>query len=274
MVRLLRTLLAIVTFCSLSAMLSRPVAGQEFRVYTRVAQAAPGEKAVDSRVPLARSTTLFHAGKAYDYLDSSGEITVFEPTHGKFWLVSPARKERTTVTFSEIETRLHQASARAERFLIEERAGGNGDSAAVVALVETQLRPNLHESLSADGKTLKLESPVMTYQVALSKSPDTAMVGAYSRYLDWTARLNFVLYPRATPPAPRLLLNAALVRHSSFPMTVRLEIHQQTPLILEATHQFEWKLSSTDRRQIQQWEQALVDPTYKVVTFDGFRRAK
>jgi len=274
MVRLLRTLLAIVTFCSLSAMLSRPVAGQEFRVYTRVAQAAPGEKAVDSRVPLARSTTLFHAGKAYDYLDSSGEITVFEPTHGKFWLVSPARKERTTVTFSEIETRLHQASARAERFLIEERAGGNGDSAALVALVEMQLRPNLHESLSADGKTLKLESPVMTYQVALSKSPDTAMVGGTTRSLRPSMVSASSPMPRATPPAPALLLNAALVRHSSFPMTVRLEIHQQTPLILEATHQFEWKLSSLDRRQIQQWEQALVDPTYKVVTFDGFRRAK
>lgn len=274
MVRTIHTLLVLVTFCFASALWSRSAAGQEFRVYTRVAQAAPGDKAVDARMPLARSTTLFHAGKAYDYLDSSGEITVFEPTHDKFWLVSPARKERTTVSFSEIETRLHQASKRAERFLLEERTRGTSDSAALVALVETQLRPNLRESLSADGKTLKLESPVMTYQATLSKSPDTAMVGAYARYVDWTARLNFVLYPKSTPPAPRLMLNAALVRHSSFPMTVRLEIHQQAPLILEATHQFEWKLSSTDRRQVQQWEQALVDPSYKAVSFDAFRRAK
>jgi hypothetical protein len=252
----------------------RPACGQEFRVYTRVAQSAPGETTVDNRAPIARSTTLFHAGKAYDYLDSSGEITVFEPTHDRFLLVSPARRERTTLTFSELENRLHQASARAEKFLKEVSAGGHSDVADVAALVETQLRPNLRETLSADGKVLRLDSPVMSYQATLAPSPDSALVTAYARYVDWTARLNFVLHPRSNPPATRLLLNAALVRHSAFPMTVRLELHQKPSLVREATHQFEWKLTSTDRRQIQQWEQSLADPAFKTVAFDDFRRSK
>lgn len=248
--------------------------GQEFRVYTRVAQSTADASSPDLRSPIARSTTLFHAGKAYDYLDSSGEITVFEPNQERFWLVSPARRERTSVSFADLENRLHQASARAEKFLKEVSAGGHPDAKDIAALVETQLRPKLSEAMSADGKTLRLESSVMSYQATLAPSPDTALITAYTRYVDWTARLNFVLYPRSNPPAPRLRLNAALVQHSAFPLTVRLELHQKPALIREATHQFEWKLTSTDRRQIQQWEQSLVDPAYKSVSFDSFRLAK
>ena len=250
------------------------VTAQEFRVYTRVLQAPPGQTTVDARTPLARSTTLFHAGKAYDYLDSSGEITIFEPAHERFLMLSPSRLQRTVVPFSEIETRLHQASARADQFLKEVRSGDRTEGQDLAALIETQLRPKLTESLSADGKLLRLESPALRYEATLARSGDAAVVAAYARYVDWTAKLNFVLHPKSNPPAARLVLNAALVRHQAFPMTVRLEVLQGPQAVREAIHQFEWKLGGADRKQIQQWEKLVTDKSLKSVEFEEFRRGK
>ncbi|MGH7199902.1 MAG: hypothetical protein ACREJB_04815, partial [Planctomycetaceae bacterium] len=57
-----------------------PLAAQEFRIYTRVYDASTtGEEPA----VVTRSLSLFHAGKVYDYIDTLGEVTVFEPAQDR-----------------------------------------------------------------------------------------------------------------------------------------------------------------------------------------------
>ena len=71
---------------------------QDFEVYTRVydenAVAADGKSPL--KVPIARSLTMFHAGKAYDYIEAIGEVVVidFDPATPHFSLLKRAASWR------------------------------------------------------------------------------------------------------------------------------------------------------------------------------------
>src|SRR5262245_9932777 len=91
---------------------------QDFRVYTRIfdARVLEGGKGKEAAPQLlGRSTSLFHAGKVYDYLDSGHQMTIFEPAHERFVIVDDPRRQMTMISFEEIENVLYQAVKSAEK---------------------------------------------------------------------------------------------------------------------------------------------------------------
>ena len=75
---------------------------QEMRVYTTVRNLRGSAVSEDRAPVVARSLTLFHAGKVYDYVEAAKELTIFEPAHHRFTLLSERRRVATEVTQDEV----------------------------------------------------------------------------------------------------------------------------------------------------------------------------
>lgn len=247
------------------------VQAQEQRVYTKVFALRPGSSDTRGLEPLARSTTLFHAGRAFDHLESSDEIVVFEPAHGRFVLLDPAREAQTEITFAQIENLVHGATHRAKQYVQQAEARRDSQEKDLIKLVKSQLEPPFREQYDPTVNTLSLECDAIRYTVATAPSADAAVVKQYTRYADWTARLNFVLYPQASPPEPRLRLNAALSRLQVLPVRVKLEILAQPKSVRLAEHVFDSKLTSEDRRQLTLWDGLMRSGTLKSIPFAEFQ---
>jgi hypothetical protein len=246
---------------------------QEQRVYTKVFAPRPGTSDTRGLEPLARSTTLFHAGRAFDHLESSDEIVVFEPAHERFVLLDPTREAQAEITFAEIENLVHRATHRAKQFVQQAESRRDAKEKDLVKLVKCQLEPPFHEQYDPTANTLSLECDAIKYSVATAPNADAAVVRQYVRYADWTARLNFVLHPQAAPPEPRLRLNAALGRLQVLPVRVRLEILSQPKSVRVAEHVFDSKLTSEDRRQLTLWDGLMRSGTLKTIPFADFQGA-
>ena len=70
-------------FTIVACLLSLPgfLNAQEMRVYTTVRNLRGSAVSEDRAPVVARSLTLFHAGKVYDYVEAAKELTIFEPAH-------------------------------------------------------------------------------------------------------------------------------------------------------------------------------------------------
>ena len=66
-----------VSMVVVASLLPCGLSAQDFAVYTIVFDL----DAKGSNSPIARSRTLFHAGKVYDVITGSGEVTIMEPAH-------------------------------------------------------------------------------------------------------------------------------------------------------------------------------------------------
>ena len=80
---------------------------QGLRVSTVVYDA--GRLDESGREPVVSSNfSLFHTGRVYDYVESAGEVVIFEPALKRFTVLNSARGVYTTIAFAEI-TRLLDA---------------------------------------------------------------------------------------------------------------------------------------------------------------------
>jgi hypothetical protein len=253
------------------ALASGTVHAQEQRVYTKVYALRPGTSDTRGLEPLLRSTTLFHAGRAFDHIEASDEIVIFEPAHERFVLLDPAREAQTEITFAQIENLVHGATHRAKQFIQQAEARRDTKEKDILKLVKCQLEPPFREQYDPAANTLSLECDAIRYTVATAPNADAAVVKQYARYADWTARLNFVLYPRASPPEPRLRLNAALSRLQLLPVRVKLEILSQPKSVRLAEHVFDSKLTTEDRRQLTLWDGLMRSGTLKTIPFSEFQ---
>jgi hypothetical protein len=250
------------------------VRAQDFRVYTRtydLAATAPQGKAP----LLARSTSLFHGGKVYDYLDSDGQMTVFEPAHERFLLVDRSRYLITVLSFEEIESLLFRIGKFTEHKISSLRNEGGKERVTLADHLDFQLKPQFAESFDEASGSLTLASRFVTYQVKSQKREPSEIAVDYLTYADWAARLNHVLHPeRPVLPAPRLAVDEALRRRGRFPTEVVLQVHQRNGMHLKAEHRFEWKFDNHDRQSIADAEQMLNDPRMKQVKFEEYQRAR
>ena len=73
--------------------------GDDFHVQSKIF--FPGEKKP------SESTTLFYAGRVYDFLSDPEETTVFDPGNDVFKLVDPRRKLKTEITTGEISKKIN-----------------------------------------------------------------------------------------------------------------------------------------------------------------------
>lgn len=243
---------------------------QQFRVYTSVKR--PALSASEKEETLARSVTLFHAGRVFDWMPSAGEVTIFEPAHERFIIFNGDRRIAASVTFNEIERLLD--TARVETFQsIEQLADGQSFRKADIAEpLRFQLDPHFTEKFSATDHILTLSSPKFTYRVQCARPETPEVVDQYLNYTDWLARLNYVLSP-GIYPAPRLELNKCLRSRKVVPLRVELSISFDKPHRLEAEHQFGWELQGQDRDNIAHWESLLRDSHLEWLPFRDYQQS-
>ncbi len=239
--------------------------GQEFRVFTKVyASGVPGEVE-----PVSTSTTMFHAGRVYDYLSPAGELVVLDLANRQVTLLDTGRRVSTTVDFDEIMHLLKRSREEATAYLSElEQEPGGRESAS---LLRFHLSPKFEEVYDTKERRLTLAADRMVYRVSCSEVEEPAHLDAYLKYADWIARLNHVVHPHSPYPEARIRLDEALRKHGRIPTQVELELRPpgESPRTLRAVHRIHWDLNATDRRKIHYWSSLLRDEeaTRKV----GFR---
>jgi hypothetical protein len=254
--------------------LSSVASAQQFRVYTEVSippqNPEPGK--MQGEV-VARSLTIFHAGRVFDWLKTAGEVTIFEPAHHRFVVFNGRKLIKTTIDFKEIDRML--AAARDETSNHAERLLNRNDRNAttIATSLQFQLNPTFKHSFEQSSLLLDLDSPKLEYHVNCGTTPIPEAVDAYMEYADWTAKLNHVMHPRSLYPAPRMKLNESLRKHKVLPVKVQLRVDFDQPMHLQADHRFAWQLEKIDRQSIQHWENKVGDPSFKNLTFRDYQKA-
>jgi hypothetical protein len=246
-------------------------AAQQFRIYTKVydeTQVEPGQKPSIA----VRSLSLFHAGKTFDYIDATGEVTIFEPAAERFTILHTSRMLATTLTFQELDELLGRAVTQAETFVQLPKDDKDPAWETRRDLIKFQLHPEFQQTYLPKQQRLTFASPQFTYdiRVAPAKSPED--LTTYLRYADRVAQLNYVLHSQAFLPIPRLVVNEGLRQKKVLPLEVTLRAEIGRGVQLRAVHQFTWPLDTTDRQLIHKWETLLNSPEMRRVPFEEFHQ--
>jgi hypothetical protein len=254
--------------------LNSVASAQQFRVYTEVS--VPPQNPEPGKIQgevVARSLTIFHAGRVFDWLKTAGEVTIFEPAHKRFVIFNGRKMIKTTIDFKEIDRML--AAARDETRNHAERLLSRNDRAAqsIATSLQFQLNPKFKHSFEQRSLVLDLDSPKLEYHVNCGTTPIPKAVEAYMEYADWTAKLNHVMHPRSLYPAPRMKLNERLRQHKVLPVKVQLRVDFDQPLHLQADHRFAWQLEKIDKQSIQHWENKVGDPSLQSLKFRDYQKA-
>lgn len=244
---------------------------QGLKVSTAVYNA--GELDSNGREPIVSSSvSLFHSGKAYDYVEAVGEVVIYEPSDNRFVLLNPKRGLFTIIRFEELQRLLAARAPRIEEYLTELRQAGAKDLAKAERNVRFQLNPEFKKTFDSNSGTLLLKGPSWTYVVSTREWEDKDQVRQYIQYTDWTARMNYVLHPSSLFPEPRLALNEAVLElKNRIPVVVQLSLRPDETLTLRAEHQFTRGLSDQERRLIGDWNSAMTSGQLKEVPFRQYQ---
>jgi len=260
-----------VRFCLLGTLATSCVASaaaQEFRVRTVIYDATD-----DSQTPIASSLTLFHAGKAYDYIDAIREVIVWEPVHNRFTLLNTRAGMASTAEFDQIVQMQAVARTATEEHLASIEAKADPSTAKLVEQLRFQLEPRFHETYDAATKQLSLDGPHALYDVLCADDRPNEIVEAYLHYADWMCRLNYVLHPQGMSPEVRLVLNEHLRQRRLFPVQVRLRSAVAPIRDLRAEHRIRWELVANDRDLIREWERQLERESTRRVILREYQQA-
>jgi len=240
-----------------------PLLAQDFRVSTRLFdEKAPPEQGPPQ--PIARTWTIFHAGKVYDHVDILNETIILEPAQERFLILNTDRDLLTELSFREIQQYVFQARQRAQQKLSENPNLPNG------AAVAFQLKPTFRTSFDERKKTLQMTSPIFRYDVTCAAA-DKELTAVYLRYAQRTAELNYILNPQLLPTV-RQALNSELEQKKLLPTEIRLQSGIGSGLKLRAEHTYLWSLTNEDRRKVSDWEARLQNPRLKRLPFDQFQK--
>lgn len=260
---MLRILALVVGLCLLGA----DLLAQDFSVTTRVFN-------LDSPEPnqsVARSRTLFHAGKVYDVIDRGAEATILEPAHRRITILNTDRDVVCNVDFDELKHLLQSAEERFGQRIHELEEQPNPPRQQIEAL-RFQLRPNFKTELDLEKHRLRLLSKAMSYEVDGAANVRPEAVEAYLNFADWMCRLNYVLHPQPLFPTVRLELNERLKQQKLFPVEVTLRAKFGQPLNLRAEHSVAWALDARGKQIINQCESLLRDPKLQKVSLNEYQR--
>lgn len=244
---------------------------QGLKVSTAVYNA--GELDSNGREPIVSSSvSLFHAGKAYDYVEAVGEVVIYEPSQNRFVLLNPKRSFFTIIRFEELNQLLAARAPRIEEYLQELRQKGARDLAKAERNIRFQLNPEFVKTYDSSSGTLKLTGPSWTYVVFTHEWEDQEQVRKYLQYTDWMARMNYVLHPSSLFPEPRVALNEAVLElKNRIPVAVQLSLRPDETLTLRAEHQFTRGLSDQERRLISDWNSAMTSGQLKELPFRQYQ---
>ncbi len=251
----------------------RGAAAQDFRVYTRVYDAGTAQNVRPTVI--GSSLSLFHAGKVYDHVENEleSEVIIFEPAHQRFTILSTSRSMATTVHFDEIKRKLKLARNTTTEHLNGLMAKQPPVPAEIIQKVQFPIDPHFQSAFDKATNSLTCASKHLNYRARCAEVEEPKTAQVYLNYADWIARLNYVLYPQALFPEPRLKLNGLLKEQGKIPVEVELQSNIGMPIHLRAEHQIYWKLDATDRGLIHEWETLLKSDHTRQVTFQEYQRS-
>ena len=211
----------------------------------------------------AVSTTLFQAGRVYDFLEPDGktmEMIVFDKKNDQIILLDPNRQMRTEITTGQVAKqigRLHEAA-------VDHR---NPESIRFLAT------PVFSEQVSAKSGVLTLDSKWMRYVVTTEAPKNPFDARQYNEFADWLAQTNKILNPQANLPFPRLKLNEVLKKRQEIPVKIAFTMKaegRRKEYTIRSEHNFQWGLAANDLRRIEDAGTAL--HTYNLVSFEEYHR--
>jgi hypothetical protein len=210
------------------------VAAESFRIETKIFVGEEKEK----QEPISQSTTMFHDGIVYDFLENPQQTAVFRKPTGekpaRFILLYDQRQIQTEISTEKLVAAMKDlrtwAAQQRDPFL------------------QFAANPQFDETFDRVKGKLELVSYLQTYTVETSPTQRQDALGPYREYLDWYTQLNTLLVTKI-PPDPRLKLNDALARHKAIPTKVELKRKGEDPV--RAEHDFTWRLSQQDLQRIE-----------------------
>jgi len=269
-------------FVSLVAIAAPSAMGQDFTAYTRVydmgavraAESDTAHESTDDAPLVSESYSMFHAGKAYDYIEAMDEVIIvdFDSSRQRFTLLSPRRELSTVIYFDELKHFEKLAENETQTYLDELRKKESPHLAQVLSMHAFQRRPRFDESYDEHSGQLTLSSEFIRYEVRCSTKVQPENVKAYIRYADSICSLNYVLHPGVLQPQPRLALNKSLQKIEAIPTRVELRANLPHRLHLRAEHKFDWNLDNRDRNLIDTWESKLAGKSMRRVTPREYQR--
>lgn len=235
-----RILLGGLILVALSCFPLRCVA-EEFRIETDVFVDEGKEPAIQTR-------TIFTDGIVYDFvLTGVEEITVLDRGRNRLVLLNTQRKVKTELTLDSILSYVAQMKAQLtegnHEFLLGEEMKASEDSEGWLVL--------------SNGR--------VTYRVQGESPKSKEAVAEYQQFADWYARLN-AMRQGNPPPFARIQLNSEVANHGWVPKCIERTIVQRRGLqekkqTLRSQHLANWRLSQTDRKQIERADICLGDFT-------------
>ena len=262
-----RPSIALALLCFVAIGRPADVAGQDFRVYTAVTEI--GSDAASRRV-VARSLTLFHAGRVYDHMEELGELVIFEPLQDRFILVKD--RTATVVAFSELRQMLDVATGAAREYSARLAVSREPEAERLRAQLLFQLQPEFEVRFDPATRRLRLEGVELRYEVRGESVGSPELLERYLAWADWTARLNTVLRSQGTFPGSRETLNRSLREHQLLPVSVTLQSRRAGDHHLRADHEFRWQLQPIDKDQIHQWERLQDSNRVQWVSFREYQQ--
>lgn len=246
---------------------------QEFRIFTVVSLENPNAPSAKPDV-VARSLTVFHAGKVYDYIDTVGEVIVLEPAQHRFLILNPARDMATSIAFDELTNLLKVAKLEIASYVTRLEKDGDEKAMKTASQLRFQLSPKFDETWDEKGRRLTLSSPYLKYSALCAVEPAPSdILATWTRYVDSMSRLNYILHPGSLYPESRLAVNASIAKHGRLPVEVELMTETDTKAHLRARHQIHWELDAKDRSLIHEWESLIKKKNSQLMTFKDYQRA-
>jgi hypothetical protein len=235
MARCIRLLLAFtLAFTVLSAIASRRLAAQEFRIETDVYIG-------DEEAAASHTVTLFEKSAVYDFSDSPEQIAVYrggsDDRPAQFILLDPKSQRRTDIDVSRVEKLMDKLT----RWAATQKD----------PMMQFSAAPSFEEQFDAEGRRLTLSSPQWTYRVATISADDKAALERYREFTDRYAELTAMLY-NSPPPGPRQMLNAALAKHGVVPVEIQRTTGGDDKNAVRTAHLFSWRLSREDRARLDE----------------------
>jgi len=210
--------------------------------------------------PIAENVTLFCNGLVYDFPRTGPEeITVFDPSRGRFVLLDCRRKVKTTLSVQE---------------LVEFTSALKVHATETDGVFAFAANPRFRQERDPKTEWLTLSGELMTYRVrGVAPNSETA-VSTYRNFADWYARLN-ATRPGCLPPFARLTLNEAMAKEGWIPKEVELTVTPKTravgrKLVMRSHHAAVWQLSQTDLERIDKAAGHMV--SFQAVGFRDYRK--
>jgi hypothetical protein len=229
--------------------------GQRFRVDNTISLEGNG-------TPEVKSTTIFHDGKVYDFIEENGEITVFNPTEGFFLLLDPSRRLQTKIATEEVRSMTRQLQTVLQK---------HPDP-----FVQFLSRPIFEEAFDQQTGWMTFDSSWISYHMETRYIEDRQIAERYQQFAKWYCLLNIRLDPRATSLFARLAVNQTLEAHRRFPQKVYVRIRPQGEKLLgksitmSSEHHLVQRLLEADEKRIQQTERFL--EIFREVPFNEYQK--